>query len=403
MTKAHKKEYNARVCEVKGSEEYMRVEAEYKKRKAKPSDPKRTLLKQFEKLKRPDKNTCSAEEMAEYKRCVKERQARIKEAMEREEFVKQREDAIAYAALELKVLRQVFSGSPKRKEWLFSGSLVTDGVAVSLQYERTVTRRVVAKKKRARVAPETQPVEEYDRNLPTVFENTVVLGLDPGRTTLACVAVLYVVDGKLVRRSWRLSRGQYREVSGINRHKRRQDQLYAPLAPAFSELGKEGASLKAVHEDEVTEYMRRCGPIAKQWWGLALKRSESRAAFGMYMGKRRTLDGFFARILREVKKLFPDHKSTVVAYGEAGLTMAPTGKSEVAVPTGGTHKSCQRVFGKKAVIPTFEYNTTSTDWKSGLPKERVYRTFAPNGCLTVGHTKDKKGPVVPEALKGKTE
>ena len=93
--------------------------------------------------------------------------------------------------------------------------------------------------------------------------------------------------------------------------------------------------------------------------------------------------------------------------------MAPTGKGEVAVPTGGTFKACQRIFkddprGVRTVVKAVdEYNTTKVDWETGETKELVYRVISlaegqelddPYGLLTglsLGHIAGKTPPLAP--------
>ena len=114
-----------------------------------------------------------------------------------------------------------------------------------------------------------------------------------------------------------------------------------------------------------------------------------------YMGKRRVLDSFFSKVLKAVQKQFPTHKIQI-AYGEAGLTMSPTGKGEVAVPTGGTFKACQRIMGADRVVPTDEFRSTAICWETGKKKELVYRVIDEHGKLSMDHTSAKYPPLVPQ-------
>jgi hypothetical protein len=68
--------------------------------------------------------------------------------------------------------------------------------------------------------------------------------------------------------------------------------------------------------------------------------------------------------------------------------MLPGGKGEVSVPTTGAYHSCRRVFGKKRVSATPEFNSTKVKWETGKVKHRVYKRYfvrdeaGPGGMMT---------------------
>ncbi len=122
------------------------------------------------------------------------------------------------------------------------------------------------------------------------------------------------------------------------------------------------------------------------------------------------LDAFFSRIKKDVKTLFPG-KRIEVAYGEAGLTMSPTGKGEVSVPTGGTYQACTRIMTdahdasvRCKVTPVSEHNTTKRSWETGADKMAVHRVIKqrdgnPNVSNRPGlgaHERGKLPPLAPE-------
>ena len=289
---------------------------------------------------------------------------------------------------------------------------------MSLQYSRLVVRPVSSAKKavKKKVIAEDDPVatdDDYDRYAQTVLHDAVVLGIDPGRANLATAALCFRNPGdKLKTMKWSLSRGEYREMSGIKRTCAESAKILACLQSLFHSLAEPGSSLKAADCSEILEYMRRYNTFSRHWWSITLRWSESRRRLVGYMGKRRVLDGFFSRIKKIVSFMFPD-KRIEVAYGEAGLTMAPTGKGEVAVPTGGTFKACQRIFkddprGVRTVVKAVdEYNTTKVDWETGETKELVYRVvrlaagqrpddpYALSTAPSLGHVAGKTPPFAP--------
>lgn len=361
---------------------------------------------------------CSAAEWTAQEAKLRQHNAQVQEIKSSPAYLDLRTKYDVYDAAQTAIAQAFFPSAPIKKGWKFSGSVATDGIAVSIQYEKEVIVTGGGGKTRPKKTRQHEhvPVTDYDKNLVTVLDDMVVLGLDPGRSNLATVSLVHLVAGKLVRKTWSLSRGAYREKSGINREDMEQRRRFDDMAPAFQTLGAEGSTLNAIHHDEVLEYARRYSLIADAWWALALKRRQSRAQFRRYMGKRSVLDAFFGRIRRTVSRMFPG-KAIEVAYGEPGLTMSPTGKGEVAVPTCGTYKACKRVFYAPSqehldtiasrpfcstpptckVTPVDEAFTTAVSWATGARKERVYRTFTADGKPVMGHTAEKQAPVVPEA------
>lgn len=325
-----------------------------------------------------------------YEEALEAHAIKVKDIRESETYKRMIKSYNEYKEGTRAVAKMFFNTVPKRgKGWEFSGSVATDGVSVSIQYKKVVMERVLPPITKVKIKPKEISIVDYDRNLSTVTNDLIVLGLDPGRNNLATISYI-TSDG--TTKYWTLTRGQYRQVSGVCNQMRKQAQRYAHLQEGFHRLTD--TTLRACEPGEIHAYLREYKTISKQWWSQALQRVESRMHFKMYMGKRRVLDSFFAKVLRTVQKQFPSHE-ILVAYGEAGLTMSPTGKGEVAVPTGGTFKACQRIMGTQCVIPTDEYNTTAIAWETGKKKEIVYRVVDESGDLSVDHTKDNKPPKVP--------
>ena len=76
--------------------------------------------------------------------------------------------------------------------------------------------------------------DDYDRDLPTQVDSTIILGLDPGRNNLACVT-FYLDTGKT--HTWKLSRGCYYSESGIKKMNIRKNKRYRDLMASWSALG----------------------------------------------------------------------------------------------------------------------------------------------------------------------
>jgi hypothetical protein len=261
-----------------------------------PKDERVVELKRLEKLhrdssdpkcllpappKRPVKGS-DAETRAQYRAARAAHDLEVARIMETPEYIEQDQRYGAWKAVQGTVASAFFGSIPRRPGWTFSGSVVTDGVAVSLQYHREVQREVGApkpKKKKTKKAPTSvdaleETTDDYDRNLATVTDDLVVLGIDPGRVSLATVAVLYLEGNKLVRKTWSLSRGEYRETSGIRRVERDKAARFAHLQRSFQTLA--ASPLSAIDGWEIREYMRRYSAFADEWWRAALRRVESR-------------------------------------------------------------------------------------------------------------------------------
>jgi hypothetical protein len=343
------------------------------------------------------KKNCTAEEWEQYNALKLDHQARIEAIKASDKYINARAENDAFVAAYKAVAASFFRKLPRKNGWRFDSSIMTDGISISLQYSKSAQEPVAKKtKKKTMAAALVVPVvEEYDRHMQTYCpdQNTLVVGVDPGRTNMACVT--YEWDGK--SKSWSLTRGAYYTQSGIKKAKRLQDKRVASLKERWSGLGTGGGSAVATSKSfELVEYMTRYAAFSEEWWGVALKRIESRDNLKRYMGKRKVMDTFWASIQRSLKKAFPTVK-VQLAYGSAAMTMKPTGPGEVAVPTAGMYASCERVF-KAAVVITDEKFSTAVEWESGKRKELSYKDLYFDGdgylCERLKHTTAKTPPKV---------
>jgi hypothetical protein len=72
-------------------------------------------------------------------------------------------------------------------------SIATDGVSVSIAYERMITvpvKDAKNEKKATKGNCNFLPCDDYDPNESTFVNNTLVLGVDPGRTTIVTVVCI---------------------------------------------------------------------------------------------------------------------------------------------------------------------------------------------------------------------
>ena len=328
-----------------------------------------------------------------------------------------------YAAYEGRVhafamlLFRPFTDKRRMSGWAPSSSICTDGVSVSIAYERTeqvpytCPKASATKLKEQRAAArsakkdraELAAKDDYDPEAPTMTDDHLILGIDPGRTHLVTVVC---IDEHGKKHTWRLSRGQYYTEGGILRENRRQAARYAPLAACFASLTDDGGSLRASRSEELHSYFERYAACEAQWWKLALRRRESRAKMQRYIGKKAVLARFFSTLRKDAEKMMvaSGRKRIEVAYGSAGLNMAASGRGEAAVPTGGTYKACQLEFGKAAVAPTWEHNTSAISWHTGKAYESVYKRYnLRGGRESLHHVATKQMPeILEDAADGAT-
>jgi hypothetical protein len=273
--------------------------------------------------------------------------------------------------------------------WKASGSICTDGVSVSIAYERVEqvpyaaegesARKAAAAKAAKKAASDLPPKDDYDPEAPTIAGDRLILGVDPGRTQLVTVVC---VDTKGKKHTWRLSRGQYYAESGIVSENKRQSRRYEPLAESFGCLPADGGSLRASTSLELKKYFKTYAEFEPQWWSVALKRCESRSRMRRFIGKQSAMARFVSKLRKDAEALLLEMvgqgvRRIDVAYGSAVLNMASTGRGEAAVPTSETFRAFQNEFrqGGHAVTSTWEHNTTAVSWNTGKRTESVFKRY----------------------------
>jgi len=340
------------------------------------------------------KKCASDDEWNEYKKTLEVHEQAVKDMKNTAEYKNNETLYKSYHQAESEVLQSFFKNIPKKnqKNTTFDCSIVTDGVSVSLQYSKTVAKPITTNPKK-RKAPELTVVKYYDRNLDMYDPETGVLtlGLDPGRTNIACLGFiswykwnttknqLEKMD-KPQRYCQSLTRSSYRTQSGITKQDAKKACRFKEFESRFSGLGhhcSKGCGLRTSKSHDIWLYMTLVNGFAEEWWKIALARVEVRAKLSRYIGKRKVLDGFYARVLKKVASLFPKSQISI-AYGSAGLTMKSGGKGEVSVPTTDSYKACKRVCKSQCSDCSVgsEINTTKSKWETGLEKERVYKIIS---------------------------
>lgn len=244
-------------------------------------------------------------------------------------------------------------------------SICSDGVSVSFQIKKTsiVYKKEIKKPIKKIEEKEWNKLKEEDKS--SVNKDYIILGLDPGRV---CLATIAIKDGNNIKK-WKLSRGEFYCKSLITKMNKQQIKLYQEkgLIEKFSQLGR----LNSVSVEETKKYIKNYNTIKEEWWNIVYDIQSSLDKMLRYRKKRQCIDKFFQGVLNDCKKYFKD-KIIKVAYGHCGPTMCSNGKGELSVPTNGSFKSCQRIFGKNNVLLTNEYNSTKKCHRCCCSKDVVY-------------------------------
>lgn len=376
------------------------------------TNPEDYMLREIQRPKPLLQKNVTSEEWTRYKETRDAAKAAMAKVRESAVFLAQKVRYDAFVALEVSVVRSLFTAkSLNKRHWDLDASLTTDGVSVSLQFSRKVQRKAggsketKALKRRAATVvaggnkKKPPPVVDYDVDLPTYLaeKDLCVLGCDPGRVNLATVTYMRrrQACGRVHEESdtWKLTRADYRKRSLVNMQDalQRDRARKAGLLTEWTKLGEGEAALNTLHSCDVLSYMAAYTPLQERWWCLALQRRESRSNFQRYIGKRSVLDGFWGGIKRTMRQLHPD-VAFKVAYGSAGPSMRPGGRGEQSVPTTGTYAACRRAFD---TVLTDEFRSTVVSWASGTRNELVYERPDGLGGRRLDHVPGKYSPVVP--------
>lgn len=224
-------------------------------------------------------------------------------------------------------------------------SIQTDGVAVGLQVERIPASSATPRS--SRTPPDFVPGRD------------LMIGIDGGRVNIATAAA----DADDITAVSTLTRTEYYHRSYIGKLAKRQRSRMQELRDAWSDLGADGSALRTHRLADVISYLQGYAAVRNRWWNIATARSTSRDRFEGYKGKRRVVDKYFANLRRVFVAEFQRARQYAparveVAYGQAVMSMRPTGRGELAVPTTGAYKASCRVFGKQNVHVTCEFGTT---------------------------------------------
>ena len=192
---------------------------------------------------------------------------------------------------------------------LFTGTIETDGLAVSVHFERP---------------------KKLKKDLKIDFKNYECWACDPGRTNIFFMTKKNE-DGSY--KSHKLSRKQYYQESGVYKARKQterwqnQDHIKSLELSLYSSKGHQLHTL-IVYINKILSH-----------WELLWKEYKddkwSNQRMKLYGGKKRVFDQFF-------NKLKKSNKPIIIGYGSSKFN--PTGKNELSVPTTRAYKECQNRF-----------------------------------------------------------
>lgn len=263
-------------------------------------------------------------------------------------------------------------------EWKFNGTIKTDGVSACFVFAKDLDKSKRTKKNRKVVHDPTRQCLQ-----PTEYEGKRGLSVDPGRKDMARVAVVeWGRDGlPVVGATWALSRRRYYEESGINRetrNKRRwnKEWLSSQEFDEYAQVCKRTGGFQTARVNGFIATLKAFVPAFKRMW--AEKASVRQAVSGMqaYMGKRATLDGFWAGTARSEE----ERRNTFVIYGACVKWMPATGRNEATVPIKPVLKACRQVYERVYLVN--EDNTTKKDAYTEEDLRKLYRRRDDKGLLS---------------------
>ena len=252
----------------------------------------------------------------------------------------------------------------------------TDGVSVCIQYRKvgtSVKHRGVMQKRKAQAASvknevvatkdmKTEGADTTKKSMkrkredkrrsactakgPGEFEDdTVVYGLDPGRTYIAYVVRLS--DGKV----FKLSRKQYRAEGGIVYAEKTRAKMNRPLQDVLEQLSAN--SSKTCNLETFMQNIDLETRHFQRLWDVGYSQKASRLRFHTHCKTQCVLHRFFSQMGMGLGSAAERKRRVFVSYGQAKFS--PTGRNEMAVPTTSAFKACSRMWHTHLVD---EFRTT---------------------------------------------
>ena len=211
------------------------------------------------------------------------------------------------------------------KKHTFKCIIKTDGVSACVHFE--CPKRT-----------QGSPTEEKSHD----FSGERIIAIDPGRVNIV-YAEEKIADGCF--KSYKLTRGQYYEASGMKRRIRKTAKWEETIRE--EELVYSRHSPKTTDPEQFDAFLKDYISVYDKLWDLKLKKKWAQESFRVYRKKRKVLDGFFQSMHKK------GERKPVIAYGKGGF--ASHGRGEVSVPTEYVKDKCRKYF---ETVEVDEYRTS---------------------------------------------
>lgn len=217
------------------------------------------------------------------------------------------------------------------KNFYFSGTMMTDGVALNIIF------------KRPKIEHKEQDLDRNDRSIR-------VIANDPGRSTLFC-GIEQLENGSIKKYS--LTRNHFHTISGAKKAVKNSNKWNLESKEIYERLSSTNS--RDIDSNEFLKYVKIIKDNYNVLWKQALKKRNSRQRFSLYSGKKKAYDVFFRSLQNPT-----DSRKTIIAYGDAGF--ASSSKYELSAPTTTLEKECKKWF---KIVKVDEFRTTKLDYETG--------------------------------------
>ena len=265
--------------------------------------------------------------------------------------------------------------------WTPSGSIMTDGVALVVVYQRTSRPGQVPRTSTAHTVlgrgtsrrtdwipgqcwTPVQPIaplhdarmvlQDGQRKAPKMR----VIAVDPGGITLV-YAIERLANGKY--REWKLSGHEWRALRGATAHVQRTKHWLRALVAMDAYTAYAKATPRTANPDSLRVWLAAACTVQPLVLRFKLQKKWAEEAFRQYCAARGVLMRFWARVkaghAEDGTAAGPGHAMDVhVAYGDA--VFPSSGRGRLPTPTVAAFKAAVTVFGEDKVHLVREYHTS---------------------------------------------
>ena len=218
--------------------------------------------------------------------------------------------------------------------WVTTGAFKTDGYSLCVTFVHTDRRK------------DATPTNPRERRAPVVGVRRQIVGIDPGRQNILCVAGY---NGTGVPYVCSYTARRYEVESGIRSSKEQHARWNRSVAPILDGMSRDGAAIRTCRLDKQALYMQTSAAGHDELCAALGHKKSVRNRMAVYIGKRRSLDAFLRSVpIRRGVRL-------EVAYGNAKFRPAGVG-TVVPAPCSLAYERV-RLWADE-VVPQDEFRTT---------------------------------------------